>query len=359
MKNYFRRNKKASILLSIGIVIFGFFIFTFALISSPLSSGGKKFSIFIPSDGSGENVEKAILDSLYKNSKTPSILYYKWKVTAIFKSKNKYPPGKYTIDGNLSARAIFNKLLSGNQDAVSIRIDNIKTIYKLAQRFAKNFEPDSSKFMEYVNGNLDVLAPNTKNLPFEIRQQRVLERILGDTYEMYWTSSPSNFFTKMNKQYDAYWNSEKDTLASRIGLTEHEVYVLASIVRGETSKQDEAPEIAGLYLNRLHQGMLLQSDPTVLFALNTKEKRQRVKHADLKFDSPYNTYLYKGLPPATIHIVENRYLDAVLNAAKNEYIFMCAQPRKTGRHNFAKTYAEHLLNAKAYQSYLDSIDIKR
>ena len=213
--------------------------------------------------------------------------------------------------------------------------------------------------MEYVNGNLNDLAPNTKDLPVEIRQQRVLERILGDTYEMYWTSSPSNFFTKMNKQYATYWNSEKDTFASRIGLTEHDVYVLASIVRGETSKQDEAPIIAGLYLNRLRQGMLLQSDPTVLFALNTKEKRQRVKNADLKFDSPYNTYLYKGLPPATIHIVENRYLDAVLNAAKNEYIFMCAQPRKTGRHNFAKTYAEHLLNAKAYQSYLDSIDIKQ
>jgi UPF0755 protein len=213
--------------------------------------------------------------------------------------------------------------------------------------------------MEYVNGNLNVLAPNTKDLPIEIRQQRVLERILGDTYEMYWTSSPENFFTKMNKRYDDYWNSEKDTLASRIGLTEHEVYVLASIVRGETSKQDEAPEIAGLYLNRLRQEMLLQSDPTVLFALNTKEKRQRVKNADLKFDSPYNTYMYKGLPPATIHIVENRYLDAVLSATKNEYIFMCAQPRKTGRHNFAKTYAEHLVNAKAYQSYLDSIDIQR
>ena len=359
MKYYFIRNKKASVWLTIGIIIFGFFIFTFALISSPLNSGGKKISIFIPTNNNGKSVENEILDSLCKNSKSPAVLYYKWKVTAIFKSSDKFPPGKYTIDGDLSARSIFNKLLSGNQDPVSLRIDNIKTIYKLAQRFAKNFEQDSSKFMEYVNGNLDVLAPNTKDLPFEIRQQRVLERILGDTYEMYWTSSPANFFTRLNKRYDDYWNSDKDTLALRIGLTEHEVYVLASIVRGETSKQDEAPEIAGLYLNRLRQGMLLQSDPTVLFALNTKEKRQRVKYADLKFDSPYNTYLYKGLPPATIHIVENRYLTAVLNAAKNEYIFMCAQPYKTGRHNFAKTYAEHLLNAKAYQSYLDSINVKR
>lgn len=359
MRNYFRRNKKASIALVVGTALIGFFIFTFSLVSSPLNSGGKKFSIFIPTNNNGEEIEKIILDSLYKNSKSPDILFYKWKITSFFKSADKFPPGKYTIDGDLSARAIFNKLLSGNQDPVSIRIDNIKTIYKLAQRFGKNFEQDSSMFMQFVNGNIDILTPKTKELPLEIRQQRVLERILGNTYEMYWTSSPANFFSRMNKIYSDYWNTEKDTLAARIGISEHEVYVLASIVKGETTNNDEAPEIAGLYLNRLRQGMLLQSDPTVLFSLNTKEKRQRVKNADLKFDSPYNTYLYKGLPPATIHIVENRYLDAVLNAAKNEYIFMCAQPRKTGKHNFAKTYEEHLLNAKAYQSYLDSIDIKQ
>ena len=359
MKNYFRKNKKASILLLVGLAFLGFIIFTFALISSPLNSGGKKFSVLIPTDNKAENIEKAILDSLYKNCKSPDILYYKWKVTSFFKSTDKFPPGKYTIDGDLSARSIFNKLLSGNQDPVSIRIDNIKTIYKLAQRFGKNFEQDSTKFMEYVNGNIDMLAPNTKELPLEVRQQRVLERLLGDTYEMYWTSSPANFFTRMNKMYDDFWNSEKDTLASRIGLSEHDVYVLASIVRGETSNKDEAPEVAGLYLNRINQGMLLQSDPTVLFAINTKEKRQRVRNADLKFDSPYNTYMYKGLPPATIHIVEKRYLDAVLNASHHEYIFMCAQPGKTGKHNFAKSYSDHLLNARAYQSYLDSIDIQR
>jgi UPF0755 protein len=213
--------------------------------------------------------------------------------------------------------------------------------------------------MKYVNDNLDMLAPNTKELPKEIRQQRVMERLLGDTYEMFWTSSPENFFSRMNIQYDDFWTNEKDTLASRIGLTEHEVYVLASIVRGETANKDEAPEIAGLYLNRLKQDMLLQSDPTVLFGINTKEKRQRVRHDDLKFDSPYNTYLYKGLPPATIHIVEKTYIDAVLNAATHNYIFMCAQPGGTGKHNFAVTYEEHKQYAKAYQQYLDSIDIQR
>jgi UPF0755 protein len=324
-----------------------------------LNSKGKEFSIFIPSNNTGASVEQAILDSLYRDAQTPSIVYYKWKVTSLFKSVDKFPPGKYTLSGNLSARAIFNKLLSGNQDAVSIRIDNVKTIHKLAQRFGKKFEQDSAEFMNYVNKNLDLLAPNTNELPLEIRQQRVLERLLGDTYEMYWTSSPENFFSRLNTLYDEYWTNEQDTLASRIGLSEHEVYVLASIVRGETANKDEASEIAGLYLNRLNQEMLLQSDPTVLFGINTKEKRQRVRHDDLKFDSPYNTYLYKGLPPATIHIVEKSYINAVLNAATHNYIFMCAQPGGTGKHNFAVTYAEHKEYARTYQQYLDSLDIQR
>lgn len=359
MKNYFKQNKKTAIAISIAATVVAFVIISLVLLGSPLNSKGKEFSIFIPTNNNSKNVEQAILDSLYKDAESPSIVYYKWKLTSLFKAVDKFPPGKYTISGNLSARAIFNKLLSGNQDAVSIRIDNIKTIYKLAQRFGKKFEQDSAQFMAYVNSNLDELAPGTKNLPKEIRQQRVLERLLGDTYDMYWTSSPANFFSRLNKLYDEYWTNEQDTLASRIGLTAHEVYVLASIVRGETANKEEAPQIAGLYLNRLKKDMLLQSDPTVLFGINTKEKRQRVRHDDLKFDSPYNTYLYKGLPPASIHIVEKSYIDAVLHAAEHNYVFMCAQPGGTGKHNFAVTYAEHQEFAKAYQQYLDSLDIQR
>ena len=353
------QNKKVAAGVIVASLFVAFAILTYVLALSPLNSKGKEFSIFIPSNNTGASVEQAILDSLYRDAQTPSIVYYKWKVTSLFKSVDKFPPGKYTLSGNLSARAIFNKLLSGNQDAVSIRIDNVKTIHKLAQRFGKKFEQDSAEFMNYVNKNLDLLAPNTNELPLEIRQQRVLERLLGDTYEMYWTSSPENFFSRLNTLYDEYWTNEQDTLASRIGLSEHEVYVLASIVRGETANKDEASQIAGLYLNRLNQEMLLQSDPTVLFGINTKEKRQRVRHDDLKFDSPYNTYLYKGLPPATIHIVEKSYINAVLNAATHNYIFMCAQPGGTGKHNFAVTYAEHKEYARTYQQYLDSLDIQR
>ena len=359
MKNYFKKNKKKAILVLAGALGIALIVSAYFFLNTPLNANRKEFSIYIPTENNSEDIEKAILDSLYQNSDSPKLMYFKWKVTSFFKSSDKFPPGRYKIGGKLSARAIFNKINNGNQDAISVRIDNIKTIYSLAKQFGKKFEQDSARFIAYVNQNLDVLVPNTQELPLEVRQQRVLERLLGDTYEMYWNTTPAEFLSTLNKLYNEYWTDEKNKLASRFGLSEHEVYVLASIVRGETANNDEAPVIAGLYLNRIKQSMLLQSDPTVLFAINTKEKRQRVLNEDLKFDSPYNTYLYKGLPPATIHVVEKRYLEAVLNANQNEYIFMCAQPGKTGKHNFAKTYAEHLSNARLFRAYLDSIDIKR
>jgi UPF0755 protein len=359
MKNYFKKNKKAVAVGIIGILLAALAYALYFIALSPLNSNRKDFSIYIPTNSTSEAIEKAILDSLSQGAENPELIYYKWKFTALFKSNDKFPPGRYVLSGNFSARSILNKINSGKQDPVSFRIDNIKTIQKLAQRFGKKFEQDSSAFMNYVNSNLDILAPKTNDLPQEIRQQRVIERILGDTYELYWTSSPENFFSRMNNRYDEFWTTKQDSLAAGIGLSEHEVYVLASIVRGETANTEEASTIAGLYLNRLKQNMLLQSDPTVLFAINTKEKRQRVRYEDLKVDSPFNTYRYKGLPPATIHIVEQSYIEAVLNAVRHNYIFMCAQPGGTGKHNFAVDYSQHQQYAKAYQQYLDSIDIKR
>lgn len=359
MKNYLAKTKRKILAVTFLLCTTLVVLLLYLLFFSSLNSKRKEFSIYVPTYHNTADIEKVILDSLYSGAKYPSLVYYKWKITAWLKSSEPLQPGRYKINANQSARVVLNKIKNGEQDPISVRVDNIKTIYQLAQRYDKKFEQDSSSFMIYVLENINALAPNTNSLALEVRLQSALQRILGDTYEMYWTASPENFFSQLNDMYDKNWTNEQDWLASRIGLSEHEVYVLASIVRGETADKNEAPQVAGLYLNRLKQGMLLQSDPTVLFGINTKEKRQRVRHSDLKYDSPYNTYLYKGLPPATIHVVEKSYLTAVLNATTHDYIFMCAQPKGTGKHNFAVTYTEHQANARKFQAYLDSINIQR
>lgn len=162
----------------------------------------------------------------------------------------------------------------------------------------------------------------------------------------------------MKKVHDEFWTEERIHWASEINLTPIEVYTLASIVKAETAKKDEASKIAGLYLNRLKIGMKLQSDPTALFA-GQKRNVQRVYNNDLLVNSPYNTYMYDGLPPGPIGITEGFYIDAVLNYNKHDYIFMCAKSDFSGYHDFSKTLAQHEEYRRAYRKALDGRNISR
>ena len=143
-----------------------------------------------------------------------------------------------------------------------------------------------------------------------------------------------------------------------MNLTKEEVVTLASIVEKETLQTSEQPVVAGLYLNRLKKSMKLQSDPTVIFAIGDFSIR-RVLKKDLKYDSPYNTYKYKGLPIGPISIPSIRAIDAVLNYQKHEYLYMCAKEDFSGYHNFAKSVRQHYANAAKYRKALNDKNIKR
>jgi UPF0755 protein len=157
----------------------------------------------------------------------------------------------------------------------------------------------------------------------------------------------------MYKQSKLFWNDKREQQAQSIGLSKSEVITLASIVEEENFKEVEKGMIAGLYMNRLQKGMKLQADPTVKFALQDFSIT-RITGDDLLKDSPYNTYLYTGLPPGPIRIPETSTIDSVLNYRRHEYIYMCAKEDFSGRHSFAKTYSEHLKNAARYHKALNS-----
>jgi UPF0755 protein len=160
----------------------------------------------------------------------------------------------------------------------------------------------------------------------------------------------------MLKEYQKFWTNSRKEKAKKIGLTPIQVSILASIVQKESSYVPERKTIAGLYLNRLKNKWPLQADPTIIFALKRKSGNdktiKRVLLKDLEIDSPYNTYKNIGLPPGPISMPDISSIDAVLNASKHEYYYMCASVTDLGKHVFAKTLAQHNINARKYQNWV-------
>jgi UPF0755 protein len=156
----------------------------------------------------------------------------------------------------------------------------------------------------------------------------------------------------MHDEYELYWNSDRKAKAEKLGFTLIEVSILASITQAESVKKDEAPIIAGLYINRLKNGMPLQADPTLVFAVGDFTLK-RVLNEHKEIDSPYNTYMHTGLPPGPINMPEIRSLDAVLNYTPSDYLYMCAKEDFSGHHNFTGNYRQHINNAKKYQRALE------
>jgi UPF0755 protein len=174
---------------------------------------------------------------------------------------------------------------------------------------------------------------------------------IPNTYEVYFNVTPESLIQKMNEEYKRFWNTDRLAKANKLGLMPIEVSILASIVQAETVKEDEAPKIAGLYINRLKKNIALQADPTLVYASGDFSLK-RVLNTHKQIDSPYNTYKFPGLPPGPINVPQIVNIDAVLNAEDHKYYYMCAKEDFSGYHNFAKNLDEHNVNARKYQKAL-------
>lgn len=254
-------------------------------------------------------------------------------------------PGRYTLKKGLTYNELVIFLRTGKRDEVTITFNNVRTLNQLAEKVADQIEPSVEELKSYLNKTSTAeelgYSPNT-----------FLALFIPNTYKMYWNTTPQDFVQRMKLEYDKFWNAARLAKAKQIGLTPVEVSVLASIVQSEQNKfSDEWPVIAGLYINRLKKGMKLQSDPTVVYAWGDFGIK-RVYYKHLKIDSKYNTYKYYGLPPGPIRVPSPQVIDAVLNYAKHQYIYMCAKPKFSGRHNFARTNREHEANAAKYRMFL-------
>ncbi len=274
-----------------------------------------------------------------------------WEAAEAMNLQGALKPGKYLLKEGMNNRTLINMLKAGNQEPVRLKFQNLRKKENLAGLISKNLEIDSVAFMRL----LDSTAYVTK---FGFDKETVYTMFIPNTYEMYWNTSPEHFFEKMNAEYLKFWNEKRQQKAMALNLTATQVYILASIVDSEALYDKEMPTIAGLYLNRLKRGILLQADPTVIYA-NGDFSVKRVTNSLLAVDSRYNTYKYAGLPPGPIMMPSINAIDAVLNKEDNNYIYMCAREDFSGYHNFAETVEQHNINANNYREALNKRNIFR
>ena len=255
-------------------------------------------------------------------------------------------PGHYVVEKNKPSVCVVRMLKNGWQSPVNLVLSGtMRQKGRIARKIANQMMLDSAEVADALNDSL-LLAG------YGFTPSDVFSLIIPDTYQVYWTASMKDILDKQKAAYDAFWTDENLAKAEAQGLTPKQVSIVASIVKSESNHAPEYSSIAGVYLNRLHQGMRLQADPTVAFCYGYTLNRILLKH--LEYDSPYNTYLYEGLPPGPICVPDKPSLEAVLNPDRHGYLYFCANAAMDGTHKFAATYSEHLRNAREFQRALDA-----
>jgi len=331
-----------AILIIIGVIIAGSL---FIKIVSPAFKEDRITYLYIDEKKDYE----AIKEQLETQSPIKDIRLFE-KLALIMKYPQNIKSGKYEIKPQLNYLELIRMLRNGNQVPVQLTFNNIRLKKDFAERIGSQMMFGQEALLNKLN------QPEAcRSLGFDTTT--IISMFIPNTYEMYWTVPVNQFLERMKKEYDRFWTPERLSKAKDIPLSPVEVSVLASIVEEETAGKSEYPIIAGLYINRLRKGMLLQADPTVKYAVGDFELR-RILLAHLEVDSPYNTYKNQGLPPGPIRIPSIAGIEAVLNYTHHNYLYMVAKEDFSGRHNFAVTLSEHNQNAAKYREALNRNNIR-
>lgn len=262
--------------------------------------------------------------------------------------------GKYIILSKTKLNDLidgFRKMENGHGKAevkVALLFNRCRFIEDIGSNISKCIAADSASIVNYIK------SPSTlKQYNFTIEQIPAL--FIPRKYEVYYDIDAEEFVAFMADQFKEFWTEEKKQKVIEMGLQyPSQLVTLASIVYSEQAKvKTEWPIIAKLYLNRIHKGMKLQSDPTFKYCWGYKlDKEQRLVGKHRAIECSYNTYQINGLPPGPICLVNEEVLNAVLNPDKNNYLFMCAQTNFTGKHDFTASDVQHMKNAAVYQKWL-------
>lgn len=336
-----QEKKKRMTLIAVIVSVVSFLAIAVLATWSILFSGMAPSSavVRIPSNASKEQLR----DSIWKYLGEP----YAKKVTRLVGLRGTdlgQRHGAYLIEAGMSPFDAMRRLTSGPQEPLTITINGFRLLPVLEEKVAARFDFSTDSIAGALSN--PVLLDD-----YGLTPEQVLALFINDSYDFYWDASPEDVIMKVGAHYNEVWSSERKAKADALGLSPADVMILASIVDEESNKLDEKGAIGRLYINRLKRGMKLEADPTVRYAGGDFSVKRIVRPREV--DSPYNTYLYPGLPPGPIRTTSVETIDAILDSSPHDYIFMCAREDFSGYHNFASTYSEHQANARRYKRELD------
>ena len=270
----------------------------------------------------------------------------------LFDIQNKTRSGSFLVKKKANLFSILRMLRNNQQPIVKFILNKVRTKGELAKLISTTFTTDSNNAALFLNSN-DSLAP------FNIDTAQLFTLFIPNTYEFYWNTSMSKLLKKMKEAQGKFWNANnRNNKATSTGLTQQQLYTLASIVEEETNNDSDKILIASVYQNRLKKSMPLQACPTIKYAMQDFTIT-RIYEKYLTNPSPYNTYQNIGLPPGPICTPSPNTIDLVLNAPKTDYLYFVAKADFSGYHHFSSTYEEHNRYAKEYQKKLDEYQAKK
>jgi UPF0755 protein len=336
--------RKLKIIIGILIItaISGLFILYQIFFAPNVSLSKEQVQIDIPEHIDLDSLSR-ILKPYLKNNQT-----FYW--TARVKKFKTPKPGRYQIQNKMSNNELINMLRIGKRVEVNVTFNNQNSLQELAGAIAKQIAPDSITLLRVMQDS-NFIKQNG------FTPDNILLMYIPNTYRMYYNTSANQFRKKMLREYRKFWNKKRTDLAKKQHLTPIKAGILASIIQKESTQEEELPKIAGVYLNRLQKNMLLQADPTVVFAYQQQHGKdliiKRVLNKHKAVDSPYNTYKHAGLPPGPICMPDIRSIQAVLQPEKHHYYYFVADVNKPGYHIFSKTLNEHNRHANTYRNNLN------
>ena len=335
-----KSTKLLAVFLFVTVLLISFAFYGFQIIYSPniLVGKGPK-ELIIPEGTDFKELQRLLYDGRFVNDLVSFSFLAK-----LMKYNENIKPGRYVLESDMTNIQAIRFLRSGNRTVARITFNNARLLTDLSAKITTDLRITED---ELNAGMLEFLDSND----YGFTAETLISMFVPNTYEVYYNITPRELLERLYGEYKKFWNEERQAKADSMGMTRVEVATLASIVQEENANNEEKPIIAGLYMNRLKIGMALQADPTLKFAhKDFSLKRIYNKHKEI--DSPYNTYMYPGLPPGPINMPEISSINAVLDYTKHDYLYMVAKEDFSGYHNFSSDYDEHLANARKYQRAL-------